>query len=180
MKINSNLNRILSLLEESRKEDLELKPISNNKFIYALSVDGKCLCFNVEVSQSSTNRVTETNHVNKQVKLEEENKIVEKKITSFDFIVVNNGTYEYTVILLNEDISETLTSYMLVKKQTNESLSGVLINPIFYDKNEKELVIIQDKIKINKNEVFSEQQICSGRKLIILKDGKKLIANSMI
>ena len=164
MKINSNLNRILSLLEESRKEDLELKPISNNKFIYALSVDGKCLCFNVELNQSSTNRVTETNHVNKQVKLEEENKIVEKKITSFDFIVVNNGTYEYTVILLNEDISETLTSYMLVKKQTNESLSGVLINPIFYDKNE----------------VFSEQQICSGRKLIILKDGKKLIANSMI
>ena len=180
MKINSNLNRILSLLEESRKEDLELKPISNNKFIYALSVDGKCLCFNVELNQSSTNRVTETNHVNKQVKLEEENKIVEKKITSFDFIVVNNGTYEYTVILLNEDISETLTSYMLVKKQTNESLSGVLINPIFYDKNEKELVIIQDKIKRNKNEVFSEQQICSGRKLIILKDGKKLIANSMI
>lgn len=180
MKINSNLNRILSLLEESRKEDLELKPISNNKFIYALSVDGKCLCFNVELNQSSTNRVTETNHVNKQVKLEEENKIVEKKITSFDFIVVNNGTYEYTVILLNEDISETLTSYMLVKKQTNESLSGVLINPIFYDKNEKELVIIQDKIKINKNEVFSEQQICSGRKLIILKDGKKLIANSSI
>ena len=180
MKINSNSNRILSLLEESRKEDLELKPISNNKFIYALSVDGKCLCFNVELNQSSTNRVTETNHVNKQVKLEEENKIVEKKITSFDFIVVNNGTYEYTVILLNEDISETLTSYMLVKKQTNESLSGVLINPIFYDKNEKELVIIQDKIKINKNEVFSEQQICSGRKLIILKDGKKLIANSMI
>lgn len=180
MKINSNLNRILSLLEESRKEDLELKPISNNKFIYALSIDGKCLCFNVELNQSSTNRVTETNHVNKQVKLEEENKIVEKKITSFDFIVVNNGTYEYTVILLNEDISETLTSYMLVKKQTNESLSGVLINPIFYDKNEKELVIIQDKIKINKNEVFSEQQICSGRKLIILKDGKKLIANSMI
>ena len=105
---------------------------------------------------------------------------MEKKITSFDFIVVNNGTYEYTVILLNEDISETLTSYMLVKKQTNESLSGVLINPIFYDKNEKELVIIQDKIKINKNEVFSEQQICSGRKLIILKDGKKLIANSTI
>ena len=180
MKINSNSNRILSLLEESRKEDLELKPISNNKFIYALSVDGKCLCFNVELNQSSTNRVTETNHVNKQVKLEEENKIVEKKITSFDFIVVNNGTYEYTVILLNEDISETLTSYMLVKKQTNESLSGVLINPIFYDKNEKELVIIQDKIKINKNEVFSEQQICSGRKLIILKDGKKLIVNSMI
>lgn len=180
MKINSNLNRILSLLEKSRKEDLELKPIANNKFIYALSVDGKCLCFNAELNQSSTNRVTETNHVNKQVKLEEENKIVEKKITSFDFIVVNNGTYEYTVILLNEDISQTLTSYMLVKKQTNESLSGVLINPIFYDKNEKELIILENKIKISKKDIFSEQQICSGRKLIILKDGKKLIANSMI
>lgn len=180
MKINSNLNWILSLLEKSRKEDLELKPIANNKFIYALSVDGKCLCFNAELNQSSTNRVTETNHVNKQVKLEEENKIVEKKITSFDFIVVNNGTYEYTVILLNEDISQTLTSYMLVKKQTNESLSGVLINPIFYDKNEKELIILENKIKISKKDIFSEQQICSGRKLIILKDGKKLIANSMI
>ena len=167
-------------MEKSRKEDLELKPIANNKFIYALSVDGKCLCFNAELNQSSTNRVTETNHVNKQVKLEEENKIVEKKITSFDFIVVNNGTYEYTVILLNEDISQTLTSYMLVKKQTNESLSGVLINPIFYDKNEKELIILENKIKISKKDIFSEQQICSGRKLIILKDGKKLIANSMI
>ena len=69
MKINSNLNRILSLLEESRKEDLELKPISNNKFIYALSVDGKCLCFNVELNQSSTNRVTETKSWRKKLRV---------------------------------------------------------------------------------------------------------------
>lgn len=180
MKINSNLNRILSLLEKSRKEDLELKPIANNKFIYALSVDGKCLCFNAELNQSSINRVLETTPIEKEVKKIEEGKIIEKQVTSFDFIILNNGTYEYPVILLNEDILKIKTSYILIKKEENDFITGLIINPIFYDKNEKELIILENKIKISKKDIFSEQQICSGRKLIILKDGKKLIANSMI
>lgn len=180
MKINSNLNRILNLLEKSRKEDIELKPIANNKFIYALSVDGECICFNAQLNQSSTNRVIETTPVESEKKKLEEGKIIEKQVTSFDFIVVNNSTHQYPVILLNDDIIETKTSYLLIQKEENDVISGVEIKPIFYDRTQRELIILESKIKIKKNEMFSDHEICVGRKMIILKDGKKLIANSII
>ena len=180
MKINSNLNRILSLLEESRKEDLELKPIANNKFIYALSVDGECICFSTQLNKSSTNRVMETTPVESEKKKLEEGKIIEKQVTSFDFIIVNNGSHEYPVILLNDDIVETKTSYILIKKEENDVISGVEIKPIFYDRTQRELIILENALKINKKEIFSEQHLCAGRKLLILKNGRKFIVNSSI
>lgn len=180
MKINSNLNRILSLLEKSRKEDIELKPIENNKFIYALSVDKNCICFECRLNQSSTNRVMETIPIEKERKKIEERRIIEKQVTAFDFIVVNNGQNEYPIILLNEDIGETKTSYTLIRKEENDVILGVEIKPIFYDKEENELIILQSSLKIAKNDIFSENEICAGRKMIILKDGRKLIANSII
>lgn len=180
MKINSNLNRVLKLLEEARECEQELKQIENTRFIYTLSVDGKCLCFNAELNQSSTNRVMETTPVESEKKKLEEGKIIEKQVTSFDFIIVNNGSHEYPVILLNDDIVETKTSYILIKKEENDVISGVEIKPIFYDRTQRELIILENALKINKNEIFSAQEICAGRKMIILKDGRKLIANSII
>ena len=181
MKINSNLNRILSLLEKSRKgEDIELKPIENTRFIYSLSADKNCICFECRLNQSSTNRVMETNPIENESKKIEEERIIEKQVTAFDFIVVNNGQNEYPVILLNEDMGQTKTSYTLIKKEENDIISGVQIKPIFYDKEENELIILQSSLKIAKKDIFSEQEICAGRKMIILKDGRKLIANSII
>lgn len=180
MKIKSNLNRILSLLEKSREENIELKPIENNKFIYALSVDGNCTCFSAQLNESITNRVMETPSIENEEKNIEEQKIIEKKVTSFDFIIVNNGSHEYPVVLLNDDIVETKTSYILIKKEENDVISGVEIKPIFYDRTQRELIILENVLKIKKNEIFSEQQICAGRKLIILKDGSKFIANTQV
>lgn len=34
-----------------------------------------------------------------------------------------------------------------------------------------------EEIKIKKSDIFSEQEICSGRKMILLKNGKKFIGN---
>ena len=84
------------------------------------------------------------------------------------------------MILLNDDIIETKTSYLLIQKEENGVISGVEIKPIFYDRTQRELIILESKIKIKKNEMFSDHEICVGRKMIILKDGKKLIANSSI
>lgn len=180
MKINGNLNRILNLLEKAREESNRLEPIEDKRFIYALSVGKKCICFDCRLNESSTNRVMETSSINQDHKKEEEGKIVEKSITNYDFVVVNNSIQEYPVILLNDDISETKVSYMFVKKEHNKRISGVLINPIFYDEKENELIILGNSLEIEKSEIFLEQKICVGRKLLMLKDGRKFIANSRI
>ena len=180
MKINSNLNRVLKLLEEARECEQELKQIENTRFIYTLSVDGKCLCFNAELNQSSTNRVMETTPIENESKKIEEEKIIEKQVTSFDFIIVNNGKNQYPIILLNEDIGETKTSYTLIKKEENDVILGVEIKPIFYDRTRRELIILENLLRINKKEIFSEQHLCAGRKLLILKNGRKFISNSSI
>ena len=183
MKINGNLNRILSLLERAREEinsSNRLKPIEDNRFIYALSVGESCICFDCRLNESDTNRVMKKSSVDKDHKKEEEGKIIEKSITNYDFIVVNNSVYEYPVILLNDDISETKVSYMLIKKEDNKRINGVIISPIFYDKEQNELIILGNSLEIEKSEIFLEQKICVGRKLLMLKDGRKFIANSRI
>lgn len=93
---------------------------------------------------------------------------------------MNNSIYEYPVILLNDDISETKVSYMLIKKEDNKRINGVIISPIFYDKEQNELIILVNSLEIEKSEIFLEQKICVGRKLLMLKDGRKFIANSRI
>lgn len=180
MKINGNLNRILNLLEKAREESNRLEPIEDKRFIYALSVGKKCICFDCRLNESSTNRVMETSSINQDHKKEEEGKIVEKSITNYDFVVVNNSIQEYPVILLNDDISETKVSYMFVKKEHNKRISGVLINSIFYDEKENELIILGSSLEIEKSDIFLEQKICAGRKLIMLEDGKKYIVNEVI
>ena len=183
MKVNGNLNRILSMLEKAREESNKsnrLEPIENKRFIYALSVGESCICFDCRLNESDTNRVMKKSSVDKDYKKEEEGKIIEKNITNYDFIVVNNSIYEYPVILLNDDISETKVSYMLIKKEDNKRINGVIISPIFYDKEQNELIILGNSLEIEKSEIFLEQKICAGRKLIVMKDGKKFIANSRI
>ena len=183
MKVNGNLNRILSMLERAREESDKsnrLKPIEDNRFIYALSVGESCICFDCRLNESDTNRVMKKSSVDKDHKKEEERKIIEKSITNYDFIVVNNSKNEYSVILLNDDISETKVSYMLIKKEDNKRINGVIISPIFYDKEQNELIILGNSLEIEKSEVFLEQKICVGRKLLMLKDGRKFIANVTI
>ena len=183
MKINGNLNRILSLLERAREEinsSNRLEPIENKRFIYALSVGESCICFDCRLNESDTNRVMKKSSVDKDHKKEEEGKIIEKSITNYDFIVVNNSIYEYPVILLNDDISETKVSYMLIKKEDNKRINGVIISPIFYDKEQNELIILGNSLEIEKSEIFLEQKICIGRKLIIMNDGRKFIVNETI
>lgn len=183
MKVNGNLNRILSMLEKAREEGNKsnrLKPIEDNRFIYALSVGESCICFDCRLNESDTNRVMKKSSVDKDHKKEEERKIIEKSITNYDFIVVNNSKNEYPVILLNDDISETKVSYMLIKKEDNKRINGVIISPIFYDKEQNELIILGNSLEIEKSEIFLEQKICVGRKLLMLKDGRKFIVNSRI
>lgn len=183
MKVNGNLNRILSMLERAREESNKsnrLKPIEDNRFIYALSVGESCICFDCRLNESDTNRVMKKSSVDKDHKKEEERKIIEKSITNYDFIVVNNSKNEYSVILLNDDISETKVSYMLIKKEDNKRINGVIISPIFYDKEQNELIILGNSLEIEKSEIFLEQKICVGRKLLMLKDGRKFIANVTI
>ena len=183
MKVNGNLNRILSMLEKAREEGNKsnrLKPIEDNRFIYALSVGESCICFDCRLNESDTNRVMKKSSVDKDHKKEEERKIIEKSITNYDFIVVNNSKNEYPVILLNDDISETKVSYMLIKKEDNKRINGVIISPIFYDKEQNELIILGNSLEIEKSKIFLEQKICVGRKLLMLKDGRKFIANVTI
>ena len=69
---------------------------------------------------------------------------------------------------------------MFVKKEHNKRISGVLITPIFYDEKENELIILGSSLEIEKSDIFLEQKICAGRKLIMLEDGKKYIVNEVI
>ena len=76
MKINGNLNRILSMLERARVESNKinrLEPIENKRFIYALSVGESCICFDCRLNESDTNRVMKESSVDKNHKKEKEN-----------------------------------------------------------------------------------------------------------
>ena len=95
-------------------------------------------------------------------------------------MVINNGVNEYPVILLEQDLEETKVNFAFFNNEDKKNISGVVIKPIFFKNKEKELTLLIDEIEVNKENIFSEQKICAGRKLIVMKDGKKFIANSRI
>ena len=75
MKINGNLNRILSMLERARVESNKinrLEPIENKRFIYALSVGESCICFDCRLNESDTNRVMKKVQLIKIIKKKKE------------------------------------------------------------------------------------------------------------
>jgi hypothetical protein len=186
MKVNGNLNRILSMLERARVESNKinrLEPIENNKFVYSINAEGRCLCVICELNDEKmrkSNRVIGLKPIDKLDKEREEKKIVEKKLTKFDFLVVDNRVNEYPVILLEEDLEETKVNFAFLKNENKENISGLVIKPIFFKNKEKELILLIDEIQIKKGDIFSAQKICAGRKLLILKDGRKYIINSVI
>lgn len=186
MKVNGNLNRILSMLEKAREEGNKsnrLEQIEDNRFVYSVNLEGHCVCVVCELDYEKikkSNRVIGLKPIDKLDKEREEEKIVEKKLTKFDFLVINNGVNEYPVILLEQDLEETKVNFTFFNNEDKKNISGVVIKPIFFKNKEKELTLIIDEIEVNKENIFSEQKICAGRKLIVMKDGKKFIANSRI
>ena len=181
MKINSNLNRVLSILERARKEpNNRFQPIENNRFIYSVNNDGKCLCVLLKINTNINilnNRIMDFQTLSEQKKKEEEDRIVQKQYTKFDFLIANNNIKEYPIILLDEDITETNVEFILIKREEQQEISGLLLKPIFFKKEKNELTVMVEEIKIKKSDIFSEQEICSGRKMILLKNGKKFIGN---
>ena len=95
MKINSNLNRVLSILERARKEqNNRFQPIENNRFIYSVNNDGKCLCVLLKINTNINilnNRIMDFQTLSEQKKKEEEDRIVQKQYTKFDFLIANNN-----------------------------------------------------------------------------------------
>lgn len=182
MKMNTNLNRVLNILERARKEQKNrFQPIENNKFIYSVNKDGKCLCTLLTINSNIlNNRILELQALSGKEKNKEEEKIVEKQYTKFDFLIANNSVKEYPIIMLDEDITETNVKYILIESEEQQQILGLLLKPIFFKKEKNELTVIVEEIKIKKDEIFSEQEICSGRKMLILKNGKKFIGNTKI
>ena len=75
MKINSNLNRVLSILERARKEqNNRFQPIENNRFIYSINKDGKCLCTLLTINSNILN-----NRILELQALSEKDKKIKKK-----------------------------------------------------------------------------------------------------
>lgn len=95
-------------------------------------------------------------------------------------MVINNGVNEYPVILLEQDLEETKVNFAFFNNEDKKNISGVVIKPIFFKNKERELTLLIDEIEIKKGDIFSAQKICAGRKLLILKDGRKYIVNSVI
>jgi len=183
MEVNGNLSRILNLLEKARVESNRLEPIENNKFVYSINTEGRCVCVICELKDEKmrkSNRVIGLKPIDKLDKEREEKKIVEKKQTKFDFLVVSNDTNQYPVILLEEDLEETKVNFAFLNNENKENISGLVIKPIFFKDKERELTLLIEEVEIKKEDIFSEQKICAGRKLLILEDGRKFIVNSRI
>ena len=102
-----------------------------------------------------SNRVIGLKPIDKLDKEREEKKIVEKKQTKFDFLVVSNDTNQYPVILLEEDLEETKVNFAFLNNENKENISGLVIKPIFFKDKERELTLLIEEVEIKKEDIFS-------------------------
>lgn len=89
MKINSNLNRVLSILERARKEqNNRFQPIENNRFIYSVNNDGKCLCVLLKINTNINilnNRIMDFQTLSEQKKRKKKIELYRNNIQNLTF-----------------------------------------------------------------------------------------------
>lgn len=160
MKIKNLLKRIAEYSEDADKKGLE------SKYVFSvLDNEKKCKIIIGSVENKRTKVLDE------RQKKEEELKVLTKDIINQDFILVQTSEYSIPIISLDaEDLAECRTKFLIVKNENIHEIIGIEIIPIFYNSENKELIIMHREIKIEREQIISEIKLNKTQSHLMLKE----------
>lgn len=163
----SSIKNLIKRAEEYSEVHKDLRGIDT--LIYSV-LDNKKVCNILEYNGSIVKNIKD------DIRKKAEENIKEKELTNFDFMIVRTEKEEYPIINLDaRDIQKTAISYLIVVDENKEKIIGKELKVILYDEEYKELLIIEEKKEISREEIISEFRIAYGRTLIVNSNRKYIL-----
>ena len=165
MKIKNLLKRISEYSEDTNKKGLE------SKYVFSLlDYERECKIIIGNLENKKIKMLDETE------RKEEELKVLTKDIINQDFILVETSENSIPIIMLDsEDLEECRTKFLVVKNENIHEINGTEIVPIFYNSENRELIIMYKEIKIEREQIISEIKLNQTQSHLMLKEKNYII-----
>ena len=91
-------------------------------------------------------------------------------------MLITNEEVKFPVINIDlNDLQKCNINYLIVDSEDKEKMIGRSLIPWLFDNSNDELILWQDQIKINREEIIAEINLCKNRSLVVLKNNKNYI-----
>lgn len=163
----SSIKNLIKRAEEYSEVHKDLRGIDT--LIYSV-LDNKKVCNILEYNGSIVKNIKD------DIRKKAEENIKEKELTNFDFMIVRTEKEEYPIINLDaRDIQKTAISYLIVVDENKEKIIGKELKVILYDEEYKELLIMEERKELSREDIISEFRIAYARTLIITSNRKYIL-----
>lgn len=114
--------------------------------------------------------------ISSEIKNNELKKVIRKRKLNENLLLITNEEVKFPVINIDlNDLQKCNINYLIVDTEDKEKMIGRSLIPWLFDNLNDELILWQDKIKINREEVIAEINLCKNRSLVVLRNNKNYI-----
>lgn len=86
-------------------------------------------------------------------------------------MIVENEEYRIPIIILDsKDMNESTIKYLIIDSENKQLIKGRELIPWIYDETNKQLILWQNKIQINKEQIKFELNISKNRNILNYND----------
>ena len=164
---------IQKAIEES--ENFERNSGIGNRIVFSLiSNDDKCKIVIADYTKLKLGLGLKP--ISSEIKNNELKKVIRKRKLNENLLLITNEEVKFPVINIDlNDLQKCNINYLIVDTEDKEKMIGRSLIPWLFDNLNDELILWQDQIKINREEVIAEINLCKNRSLVVLKNNKNYI-----
>lgn len=164
---------IQKAIEES--ENFEGNAGIGNRVVFSLISDDN-LCKIIVTDYTKLKLGLGLKLISSEMKNNELKKVIKKRKLNENLLLITNEEVKFPVINIDlNDLQKCNINYMIVDNEDKKKMIGRSLIPWLFDNLNDELILWQDQIKINREEVIAEINLCKNRSLVVLKNNKNYI-----
>mgnify|MGYP000865481700 CR=1 FL=1 len=164
---------IQKAIEES--ENFEGNAGIGNRVVFSLISDDN-LCKIIVTDYTKLKLGLGLKPISSEMKNNELKKVIKKRKLNENLLLITNEEVKFPVINIDlNDLQKCNINYMIVDNEDKKKMIGRSLIPWLFDNLNDELILWQDQIKINREEVIAEINLCKNRSLVVLKNNKNYI-----
>jgi len=141
-----------------------------NRIVYSI-LDKNLKCNIAIIDCSNLKLGLNIDIISEREKEKKESEIVSKESLDKNLIVVENEEYRIPIIILDsKDMNESNIKYLIIDSENKQLIKGRELIPWIFDETNKQLILWQNKIQINKEQIKFELNISKNRNILNYND----------
>ena len=160
--------KLRKLIQSLRRNDA--KGGIGNRIVYSI-LDKNLKCNIAIIDCSNLKLGLNIDIISEREKEKKESEIVSKESLDRNLMIVENEEYRIPIIILDsKDMNESNIKYLIIDLENKQLIKGRELIPWIFDETNKQLILWQNEIKINKEQIKFELNISKNRNILNYND----------